>query len=212
MSREEKRVTELVRQRMKESHSMEMLGFDVESVREGRAIFRLDVKRTTNRFTAWCTAEFWRRWRIPQRDRGLYGDSQGSGNRDVELSIIIWSRCRRAHQGGRARAARGEKFRRDRMRNFQRGWIAGRKGPAHLRSQVRTFSAQIENLLVAALGRFFAILVDVLNHALKDEQVGTALACELDAIAVIPLDRTAKDFTTVQDNGHRGMDCICLTQ
>jgi len=44
MSREEKRVTELVRQRMKESHSMEMLGFDVESVREGRAIFRLDVK------------------------------------------------------------------------------------------------------------------------------------------------------------------------
>ncbi len=44
MSREEKRVTQLVRQRMKESHSMEMLGFDVESVREGRAIFRLDVK------------------------------------------------------------------------------------------------------------------------------------------------------------------------
>ncbi len=35
MSREEKRVTELVRQRMKESLSMEMLGFDVESVREG---------------------------------------------------------------------------------------------------------------------------------------------------------------------------------
>src|SRR5216684_5493286 len=57
-------------------------------------------------------------------------------------------------------------------------------------------------LLVAALGRFFTILMDVLNHALKDEQVGTALACELDAIAVIPLDRTAKDFATVQDDRH----------
>src|SRR5258705_11224568 len=44
MSREEKRVTEMVRQRMKESQSTELLGFDVESVHEGRAIFRLDVR------------------------------------------------------------------------------------------------------------------------------------------------------------------------
>ena len=44
MSREEKRVTELVRRRMKESSSTELLGFDVESVHEGRAIFRLDVR------------------------------------------------------------------------------------------------------------------------------------------------------------------------
>ena len=44
MSKEEKRVTELVRQRMKESRSTEFLGFDVESVHAGRAIFRLDVQ------------------------------------------------------------------------------------------------------------------------------------------------------------------------
>jgi acyl-CoA thioesterase len=44
MSREEKRVTELVRQRMKESKATELLGFDVESVHDGRAIFRLDVR------------------------------------------------------------------------------------------------------------------------------------------------------------------------
>jgi uncharacterized protein (TIGR00369 family) len=44
MSKEEKRVTELVRQRMKESRSTELLGFEVESVHTGRAIFRLDVR------------------------------------------------------------------------------------------------------------------------------------------------------------------------
>src|SRR5260370_119388 len=50
----------------------------------------------------------------------------------------------RAHQGGRTGAARGKKFCCDRMRNFQRGWLAGRKSAAHLRSQVRAFPAQIE--------------------------------------------------------------------
>src|SRR6266850_2394680 len=44
MTPEEKHVTELVRRRMKESKSSELLGFDVESVHEGRAIFRLDVR------------------------------------------------------------------------------------------------------------------------------------------------------------------------
>lgn len=43
MTKEEKRVTEIVRQRMKESKSTELLGFEVESVHKGRAIFRLDV-------------------------------------------------------------------------------------------------------------------------------------------------------------------------
>ncbi|MGB7435573.1 MAG: PaaI family thioesterase [Candidatus Acidiferrum sp.] len=44
MTKEEKRVTELVRRRMRESKSSELLGFDVESVHDGRAIFRLDVR------------------------------------------------------------------------------------------------------------------------------------------------------------------------
>lgn len=43
---DEQKVTELVRQRMKESKSTELLGFDVESVHDGRAVFRLDVRPT----------------------------------------------------------------------------------------------------------------------------------------------------------------------
>jgi uncharacterized protein (TIGR00369 family) len=41
---EEKRVTELVRERMKESKATASLGFEVESVQQGRAVFRLDVR------------------------------------------------------------------------------------------------------------------------------------------------------------------------
>jgi uncharacterized protein (TIGR00369 family) len=44
LTKKEKRVTELVRQRMKQSKSSELLGFDVESVHDGRAIFGLDVR------------------------------------------------------------------------------------------------------------------------------------------------------------------------
>jgi len=44
MTPEEKQATEMVRRRMRESKSSELLGFDVESVQEGRAIFRLDVR------------------------------------------------------------------------------------------------------------------------------------------------------------------------
>jgi uncharacterized protein (TIGR00369 family) len=44
LNKEEKRITELVRQRMKESQSSELLGFDVESVHDGCAVFRLEVR------------------------------------------------------------------------------------------------------------------------------------------------------------------------
>jgi len=44
MNADEKRATELVRARMRESKSTELLGFDVESVHSGRAVFFLDVK------------------------------------------------------------------------------------------------------------------------------------------------------------------------
>jgi len=43
LSREEKMATKLVRRRMRESKATELFGFDVESVHDGRAIFRLDV-------------------------------------------------------------------------------------------------------------------------------------------------------------------------
>jgi uncharacterized protein (TIGR00369 family) len=39
----QKEATELVRRRMRESKATEFLGFDVESVHEGRAVLRLDV-------------------------------------------------------------------------------------------------------------------------------------------------------------------------
>ena len=44
MTPEQKRATEMVRRRIRESKSTELLGFDVESVHDGRAIFRLDVR------------------------------------------------------------------------------------------------------------------------------------------------------------------------
>jgi uncharacterized protein (TIGR00369 family) len=44
LSKEEKRVTELVRLRLKESEATELFGFDVESVHKGRAILLLDVR------------------------------------------------------------------------------------------------------------------------------------------------------------------------
>jgi uncharacterized protein (TIGR00369 family) len=44
LTEKEKRITELVRQRMKESKSTALFGFDVERVHNGRAVFRLDVR------------------------------------------------------------------------------------------------------------------------------------------------------------------------
>lgn len=44
LSREEEMATKLVRRRVRESKATELLGFDVESVHDGRAIFRLDVR------------------------------------------------------------------------------------------------------------------------------------------------------------------------
>ena len=44
LSKAERMVTELVRRRMRESKATELLGFDVESVHDGRAIFRMDVR------------------------------------------------------------------------------------------------------------------------------------------------------------------------
>jgi uncharacterized protein (TIGR00369 family) len=44
MTKAEKRVIQIVGQRMKESRATELLGFDVESVHHGRAVFRLDVR------------------------------------------------------------------------------------------------------------------------------------------------------------------------
>jgi uncharacterized protein (TIGR00369 family) len=44
LTEKEEQVTEIVRARLKESRSSGLLGFEVESVHEGRAIFRLDVR------------------------------------------------------------------------------------------------------------------------------------------------------------------------
>src|SRR6266581_1798574 len=143
--------TQLVRERMKDSQAITHLGFDVQSVEKGRAVFQLDVL---------------------------------------------------AHQGGRARAARGEKFCRDGVRDFQRERVAGRKGTAHLRSSRRAFSIRIERLLLAVLGGTFSLLVNVLDHALEDKQVGATLARELDAITVVPFDGAAEHLAILANDGH----------
>src|ERR1700720_3445107 len=96
------------------------------------------------------------------------------------------------------------------MRNIQRGRVAGRKGAAHLRSNGRAFALQVESLLFATLGRFFSVLVDVFDHALEDEQIGAALAGELDAIAVVPFDGAAKYFTILKNDSHRRMQLHLL--
>jgi uncharacterized protein (TIGR00369 family) len=44
ISKEEKQLVEMVRERMKQGGSGEMLGFDVERVQKGRATFLLDVQ------------------------------------------------------------------------------------------------------------------------------------------------------------------------
>jgi len=61
----------------------------------------------------------------------------------------------------------------------------------------------VKNLLVAALRGFVSVFVNVLYDALENQQVGTPLARELDAIAVIPFDGATKDFSILKDNGHR---------
>jgi hypothetical protein len=57
-------------------------------------------------------------------------------------------------------------------------------------------------LFVAAIGGIFALFVDILNDALENEKVGSALAGELDAIAVVPFHGAAKEFAIVEDDGH----------
>jgi uncharacterized protein (TIGR00369 family) len=44
LTERERHITEMVRARLKESRSSALLGFEVESVHKGRAIFRLDVR------------------------------------------------------------------------------------------------------------------------------------------------------------------------
>src|SRR3979490_2003409 len=142
MSKEEKRVTELVRRRMKESRSTELLGFDVESVHAGRALFRLDVRPNHKQIhgvvhggilaaLADTTAAIAAYTVIPR----------GTEIATVELSINYLEPV----PGGRIKAvARGKKFCCGRVRNIQRGRVAGRKGAAHLRSDCRAFPLQVE--------------------------------------------------------------------
>jgi len=60
-------------------------------------------------------------------------------------------------------------------------------------------------LLVPAGCGFFSIFVNILDDALENEQVGAALTRELDAIAVVPLDRAAKRLAIIENHDHRGM-------
>ena len=210
MSKEEKRVTETaLRRRMKESRSTDLLlGFDVESVHKGRAIFGWTCGRGTSRFMAWCTEEFWRRWRTRRRrSRRTRRCRKGTEIATVELKINYLEPV----PGGRIKAD-GRVLRAG--RNFvvteceifkEDGTLAAKALLTFGAAAGHSITQSRRDLLVATLSGFFAIFVDVLDDALEDEQIGAALAGELDAIAVVPLDGAAKNFAIVEHDGHGGM-------
>src|SRR5260370_40398847 len=73
-------------------------------------------------------------------------------------------------------------------------------------------SNQLESLLVAALGGFLAVFMQVFDDALENEQVGAAVASELDTITVVPLDRGAKHLFVFKHDSHGGMGLHLLDQ
>ena len=121
LSKEVKRVTELVRQRMKESKATELLGFDVESVHDGRAIFRLDVHPRHKQIhgavhggilaaLADTTAAYCR----------LYGRPAGSGTGHGRAeNQLFGAGTRRKSESGRKSSSRWPKFHCDGMRDIQ---------------------------------------------------------------------------------------------
>src|SRR3989449_1512911 len=54
-----------------------------------------------------------------------------------------------------------------------------------------------------ALRGLFAVLIDVLDALLVDQQVWAAEAGQLDAVAVVPLDRSVKNFAVRRDHRDR---------
>jgi hypothetical protein len=82
----------------------------------------------------------------------------------------------RPSEGRRPRLARRTKLRCRGMRDSNRGRITGSKGAAHLRSSRRTYTPKVTSLLFAAVRGLFAILVNVFDDALEDEQIGASLA------------------------------------
>jgi hypothetical protein len=69
--------------------------------------------------------------------------------------------------------------------------VKSRKSKAKAESG-RAKQKGLERLFVAAGCSLFAVLMHVLNNALENEQIGVALPGELDAIAIVPLDRATK--------------------
>jgi len=119
MSKEEKQVTKLVRRRMKESKSSELLGFDVESVHDGRAIFRLDVRPRHKQIHGGIGG-------YSGGDCGVYRDSPRSGARDAGVEDQLSGTCAgRTRQGRGASSAKGAEFHCDRMRDSQRRRLNG---------------------------------------------------------------------------------------
>jgi len=77
MSKEEKRITELVRRRMKKPLDGAS-GIRRGKRARGRAIFRLDVKPNHKQIHGVFTVEFWGARGYHSGDRGLYGNTQGT--------------------------------------------------------------------------------------------------------------------------------------
>ena len=73
-----------------------------------------------------------------------------------------------------------------------------RQSAANVRGRRRTLAAKLNlRLFVPAVGGLFTVLVDVLDDSLEDQQIGAALARQLDAIAVVLFDRAAQNLAVV---------------
>jgi len=164
----------------------------VESVARGRAIFRLDSQANTNSFTAWCTAKSGGVGGYHSGDRGFRGDSQGEGNsRQCCLSInyLRAGRAGASRRTPRVMRARGEILVVTKCDIFHRGMgLARQQGLLTSEPSPDILCTHREFTRPPDLAGFLDCLGSVLNHALKDEQVGTALACEMMQSRSIPLE------------------------
>ena len=214
LSREEKKVTELVRRRMRESKATELLGFDVESVHEGRAIFRLDVR---------------------PKHKQIHGVVHGgilAALADTTAAIAAYTVIPRGMElatlelkinylepvpGGKVRAdakvlRSGRKFIVTECGIFNETGSLAAKAILTFSAAFRVRFKEVGLLLVAALSGLFAILINIPDKAFEEHEIGRAFAGELDAIAVVPFDVTAERFTQSRTTTMGVRLCICFTQ
>src|SRR6266481_5385284 len=139
-----KRLKEVLRLKLKESHATEMLGFALDSVDSGRraAVGRATAAQATARRRPWRHSRGYGRY--GSGDCLLYdaAERDGAGHGGIEHQLPGGSAARPS-EGRRARLARGAKLRCGGMRDSNRGRLARCKSAAHLRSSRRAYPPKV---------------------------------------------------------------------